>query len=140
MKKGSSKNAESLKIENPSLDNLNSEKIKINLKNAKMDLASKESKGSSDKNIYLNMEGLNQDERKRKRSSIRRERNRFINQILGKDRSEEERIDSIQKFLIFYKENWKINDFKIENFSQSNNAEDQKDCKNLLDFIKSSME
>jgi hypothetical protein len=117
------------------IDNINLENIKIDLKKGNPELLSK-TESDSQKNLYLGMDGKSQEERKKRRGWIRRERNRFINQILGKDRTDDERTDSIQKFMTFYKENWKVTDFKIETFTQSKDEAELKDCKELLDYLK----
>lgn len=114
--------------------NLNS--VKINLSKGKNSLLDKVSV-SSKREIYKGTETMNQEEKKKFRGTIRRKLRSFTNQILGKDRSEKERTESVKNFLSFYKENWKIQDFKIENFSQSKDEIDLKDYKNLLIYISS---
>lgn len=131
-------NVSNANVQESKIDSLNLEKVKVSLKNVDLSKANRE-KVSTTKEIYLGLSELNQEEKKKKRSWIRRERTRFINQILGKDRSESERIDSIQKFLIFYKENWRITDFKIDNFCQSKDKAELRDCSELLDFVKKSL-
>lgn len=113
---------------------------KINLSNAKKELATKENVSSSRKDIYLNLSELSSDEQKKKRQRIRNQLKRFVSAILGKDRSDEEKEKSIREFLSFYRENWRITDFKIENFSQSKNKADHKDYETLLEFVKSTIE
>lgn len=143
--------AENQKIENPAkekkvkkekaskTDAINFEKVKINLSKGDKSLLSKTSVFSK-KSIYVGLEKLNSEEKKKFRGFIRRELRRFVNQILGKDRSESERIDSIKKFLSFYKKHWQIQDFKIENFSQSKDEIDLKDYKDLLTYVKRTLE
>lgn len=121
---------------------------KISLKNAKSDSANianienaiKENAGimnktqiNASKSLYLH--DLKGEDAKKFRSKIRRKLQSFCNIILGKDRSIEEKNEGIQNFLKFYKENWKLNDFKIESFSQSKDESDLKDYKSLLKFI-----
>jgi len=115
---------------------INLKNIKIDLKKGKSNLLDKENRSSS-KSIYKGLEGLSSDGMKKKRGEIRRLVKGYINSILGKDRSENERTKSIESFLSFYQSNWKIQDFKIENFSNSKNESDRKDMINLLDYLKS---
>ena len=133
------KNSENQKTDVQKKDVVNVEKIKINLSKGSKDLLTKESVFSR-KELYKGMEGKNSEEKKKFRGSIRRELKRFVNSILGKDRSEKERENSIVEFLDFYKKNWKIQDFKIENFSQSKDESDLRDYKNLLKYIQSTLE
>ena len=120
---------------------------KISLKNAKADAgnasnikdAIKENAGmmtktqiNATKSLYIHeMKG---EEAKKFRSKIRRKLGSFVNIILGKDRSEEERAEGVAEFTKFYKANWKLNDFKIESFTQSKDESDLKDYKDLLKF------
>jgi len=133
------KTKESKKSQKETVDQINLENVKINLKNGDQSLLTK-TESDSHKNLYLGMEGKTQEERKKRRGWLRRERNRFINQILGKDRTDDERTDSIQKFLIFYKENWRVNDFKIETFCQTKDESELQDCKALLEYVKKTLE
>jgi len=111
-------------------DKLNITNVKINLQKGKKDLFV-EGKNVK-KNIYIGE--LDKSERDR----IRRFVKKSINNILGKDRSDSERTEAIQNFLKFYKENWKVCDFKIENFTSSNEGNRYyKECKNLLDYLNS---
>lgn len=121
-------------------DSLNIENLKINLKKGKSNLLNKEESSNQRKSLYKGMDQMGSEDQKKFRSKIRRELRRYINSILGKDRSDEERIKSIKSFMRFYKDNWKIQDFKIENFSHSKNESDRKDIINLLDYLKSIME
>jgi len=125
------------KKESQSNDALNASNIKIDLSKGKKSLLDKEDAKGSSKSIYKGLDALGSEDKKKKRSKIRRGLRGYINDILGKDRSDEERLISIESFMEFYKENWKIQDFKIENFSSSRNEIDLKDCKNLLDYLKS---
>lgn len=122
-------------------DSINLESAKINLQNSKKELANKESKnGQSKKEIYIGLKELSTDEQKKFRQRLRSKLKRFVSEILGKDRTDAERTKGIQDFLIFYKENWKIQDFRIENFSGTKNNSDLKDYSNLLEFVKSTLE
>lgn len=127
-----------------SVDSLNLSAAKINLKNSKIqELISKEGKEASaysNKHLYIGLEKLGIDDQKKFRGKIRRDLKRFVSIILGKDKSEKEKIDAIVEFMEFYKKNWKMTDFKIENFSSSKNESDLKDYKNLLYVIRTSME
>lgn len=117
-------------------DSINLDGIKINLSKGKKSLLDKVSV-SSKREIYKGTDLMNQEEKKKFRGKIRRTLRSFTNSILGKDRSEKERTESVKSFLKFYKENWKIQDFKIENFSQSKDEMDLKDYKNLLIYLQS---
>ena len=120
-----------------STDSINIDKIKIDVSKGKKDLLTKEKSISGKKDLYKGTEGLNSEEKKKHRGKIRRELHRYVNAILGKDRSNEERTQSVKKFLSFYKSNWKVQDFKIENFTHSQNDADLKDYKALLSFVQS---
>jgi hypothetical protein len=121
-------------------DSINLDKIKIDLSKRDKSIPLDKIEISSNKSLYKGMEGMKSEDQKKFRSKIRRSLHSFCNQILGKDRSEEERKESIKNFLIFYKMNWKIQDFRIENFSQSKDELDLKDYKNLLNLISSSLQ
>jgi hypothetical protein len=120
-----------------STDAINLDKVKIDLSKGKKDLLSKERSLASKKELYKGTEGIGEEEKKKFRGRIRRMLHRFVNEILGKDRRPEEREKSVKAFLKFYKENWKVQDFKIENFTQSKNEVDVKDYKNLLLYVQS---
>jgi hypothetical protein len=76
---------------------------------------------------------------KRERQKIRNKLDRFVSDILGKDRKDEERIESLKSFLEFYRKCWKIVDFKIENFSHSRSDEKKKDYQIILEMLKNSL-
>jgi len=122
---------------------------KISLKNAKTDGANLSNienaiKGNAgtktqinaSKSLYLH--DLKGEEAKKFRSKIRRKLAAFCNIILGKDRSLEEKKEGVAEFLKFYKANWKLNDLKIESFTQSKDESDLKDYRDLLKFIQES--
>lgn len=133
--------SKSAKIEKSNSDSINLENAKVNLSKGKEGLTTKERKeGHSKKEIYQNLSSLNSEEQKKFRQRIRSKTRRFVNDILGKDRTDEERTKGIKEFLIFYKENWKIQDFRIENFSGSKNQNDLKDYSDLLEYVKSTLE
>lgn len=115
---------------------INLENLKFDLSKGRKDLLNKESQSNS-REIYKGMDNLNSDDKKKKRSKIRRDLKNFRNDILGKDRSDKERENAIKSFMQFYKENWKIQDFKIENFSNAKNEIDLQDNIQLLDYLKS---
>lgn len=120
-------------------DELNLDKVKIDITKSNQDLRTKEAKNLSKKEIYIGFSDLSSEEQKKKRSQIRRRLAQFVSDILGKDRKDAEVAESVGKFLIFYKENWRVADFKLENFSQKKNAADLKDYAELLEFVKSSI-
>lgn len=106
-------------------DSANAEKIKNSLL---------EKRGiDAKKNLYsFDHAGMNAEDQKKFRSSLRRKLFKFSNSILGIDRTNEEREESIKEFLKFYKSNWKINDFRIENFSQKKDESAIGDYKKIL--------
>lgn len=139
--KKENQNSENVKVENQKSDSINLSNAKANLSKGKKELISKERKeGHSKKEIYQGLKELNSDEQKKFRQRIRSKLRRFVSDILGKDRTDEERQKAILNFLIFYKENWKIQDFRIENFSGSKNNSDLKDYSDLLEYVKSTLE
>lgn len=121
------------------IDAINLDKAKINIKKIDATQLTKE-RITTEKNLYIGTENMTSDEKKKFRGKIRRDLGRFVNQILGKDRSEDERTKSIQEFLTFYKSHWKITDFKIDNFSQCKDETDLQDYKTLLSVVKSALE
>lgn len=122
------------------LDSVNLDNVKVNVSKGEKSLISKELNSISVKrSIYQIPEEMKGDEKKF-RGKIRRELKRFVSSILGKDRNEEERTKSISEFLKFYKKNWKIQNFKIEDFTNSTNESDKKDYLDLLNYVKSTME
>lgn len=124
-------------IKENSKDAINIDALKIDLSKGKKDLLNKESSSFQKKSLYKGLENMDSESQKKFRSKIRRNLRNFCNQILGKDRSDAERMQSIKEFMKFYKENWKIQDFKIDNFSHSKNEIDRKDYIQLLDYLKS---
>lgn len=73
---------------------------------------------------------------KKIRSKIRRTLDKICNQILGKDRNEKEIEEGIKEFLSFYKEHYKLNNFKIESLSNTSNEEKKKDYILVLEIVK----
>jgi hypothetical protein len=120
-----------------STDAINFDKVKVDISKGKKELITKERSVLSKKSLYKGTDSLGEEESKKFRGKIRRSLHRFVNEILGKDRTNEEREKSVKAFLKFYKENWKIQDFKIENFSQSKNSTDLKDYIDLLRYVQS---
>lgn len=127
---------------NKEIDKKNLSNIKFDLGKGNKDLCNKEIKNSFNKGIYKSelMQELSSDDKKKFRGKIRRDLKRYISSILGKDRSNFERISSIYDFISFYKKYWRIQDLKIENFSNSNNKIDRKDYEDLLNYISSLMQ
>jgi CRISPR/Cas system-associated endonuclease/helicase Cas3 len=133
------------KIEKSNVDAANATTIKkkISLKKESLELIEKEGKEFQNlpsKSVYKGIDNLSSKDQKIKRGKIRRTLDRYVSIILGKDKSDAERIQGIENFLEFYKENWKITDFKLENFSNKKNEQDLKDYKNLLDVVRRSLE
>ena len=71
--------------------------------------------------------------KKKRRSFIRRNVEKFYRKIFIKGYSDQKESDLIIEFLEFYKENWKIQDFKIENFTNQKNETDIKNYRKLLE-------
>lgn len=93
-------------------------------------------KKTSNKSLYKGLDGMTTEDKKRHRSKIRRTLDNLMKEILGKDRTDAEREKGISEFMIFYKENWKITDFRIETFSEKSNEADLKNYRNLLAVVK----
>ena len=119
------------------IDAKNLSNIKIDLSKGDPSLLNKEGNAGGRGKIYKGMELLSSDEKKKFRGGIRKDLKNFMKSILGKDRKDEERKESIIAFMEFYKENWIIQDFKIESFSNSSNSIDRKDYIDLLSYLKS---
>lgn len=138
--------SESAKVKNPKVkkseksDAINFDKIKINVKKSDKKLADVERSTSANKSIYIGLEKLSEREKKIFRGKIRRKLDNYVSDILGKDRTDQERTDAIKNFLSFYKKNWIRTDFKIESFTLKKNEADIKDYKNLLKFVSQSLE
>lgn len=135
-------NAKGNQSKNNEIDKKNLSNIKFDLGKGNNDLCNKEIKNSFNKGIYKSelMQELSSDEKKKFRGKIRRDLKRYISSILGKDRNNFERISSIYDFISFYQKYWRIQDLKIENFSNSNNKIDRKDYEDLLNYISSLMQ
>jgi len=114
-----------------------SEIDQINLAAVKFDFAKdgKSLSNLSKKSIYKGMEGMTGEEKKKFRGKIRRDLDRYVSIILGKDRGNEERKRGISEFLSFYRENWIVTDFRIETFSEKKNENDIRDYRNLLNVV-----
>jgi len=138
------KNPTSEKINVSKVDSLNLASAKINLSKGKKEILenSKFSKGekTTSKELYIGTSKMSTDESKIFRRNLRSKLDRFMKNILGQDRTEKERENAIGEFLIFYKENWRIADFKIENFSAKKKEADLRDLKNLLAYVESVIE
>lgn len=128
--------AKAPKKEKKSTNEINLSSVKVNLSKGQKSLITKE-KILSKREIYKGTDLMNQEEKKKFRGQIRRELQRFSNSILGKDRSNVEREKSVKDFLKFYRDNWKIQDFKMENFSQVKDPMTVKDLTDLLKYIQS---
>jgi hypothetical protein len=122
------------------LDSVNLENVKVNVSKGEKSLISKNLDSISVKRSIYNIPMELKGEEKKFRGKIRRELKRFVSSILGKDRNEEERTKGISEFLKFYKKNWKIQNFKIEDFTNSTNEGDKKDYLDLLNYVKSTLE
>ena len=101
--------------------------------------ASKEKKDITRSSLYRGVDQLSMRDQKKERSKIRRKLDAFCNAILGKDRSKEEKDASIKEFNAFYKKNWKLNDYKIDNFSNRSDEDQRKDYQSILDLAKKSL-
>lgn len=126
-----------------SVDSANLESAKINLSKSNFNFEESgisSSRKTSNKSLYIGLDSMSTEEKKRHRSKIRRNLDNYMKDILGKDRTSKERETAVGDFLSFYKKNWKITDFKIESFSEKTNEIDLKNYKMLLDFVKSVIE
>jgi hypothetical protein len=106
---------------------------------SKIKESKKEKKDISRSSLYNGIESLSMRDQKKERSKIRRRLDAFCNAILGKDRSKEEKEKSIKEFNAFYKKNWKLNDYKIDNFSNRSDEDLRKEYQLILDLAKKSL-
>ena len=90
---------------------------------------------TSRKSLYKGTDKMTTDEKKSHRRILRRDLNNFVSSILGRDRTEDERKHSISEFILFYKKNWIVTDFKIETFSEKTNENDLRNYRNLLSVV-----
>jgi hypothetical protein len=113
----------------------------INLSNVKFDFSKdgKNLSSVSNKSLYKGTEKMTLEEKRKFRRDLRKTLSQFVSQILGRNRSNEERKEGIKKFLVFYRENWIVTDFRIETFSEKRNEADLKDFKNLLSVVSQSL-
>jgi len=86
--------------------------------------------------LYKGIDHLSMKDQKNKRSKLRNKLDGFCKSILGLDRSKEEKDKSIKEFNQFYKENWKINDYKIDNFSNRSDEMQRKEYQLILDLAR----
>jgi hypothetical protein len=115
--------------------NVKSGKVNINLSKIQNDLKeSKKERSVSSNDLYVYPKGISLDEDKKKfRTKLRRRIHKFYTDIcIYQDNLESD----ILEFMEFYKANYKIQDFKIENFSNSRNADNLKAYSKLLDIVK----
>lgn len=101
--------------------------------------SSKDAPTQSRSSLYKGMDDLSIKDQKKERSKIRRRLDNFISDILGMDRKKEEKESSIKEFNSFYKKNWKIQDFKIDNFSNQSDEDKRKEFTLILDLAKKSL-
>lgn len=118
--------------------------IKGGKKNQKLDNANlakiKSDAGEKKGNLYIGFSALSALDQKKERSKLRRKLESFRNEILGKDRSKEEKEKGMQDFIAFYKKNWKIQDFRFENFSHQKDADFKSDWESILSLCKKKLE
>jgi hypothetical protein len=112
------------------LKNSDQESFKINLPNS----MERESKLSGNSSLYKNEYSK---EGKKMRMKIRKIFENIRNDFFGKDRKDSERLDAIQRGLLEYRRFHLIQDFKIENFSQSRNELILKESSILLSNMES---
>ena len=86
--------------------------------------------------LYKGLDNLSIKDQKIKRSGLRRKLDKFISDCIGKDRKKEEKEISLDGFLQFYKENWKIQDFKMDHFSNQIDPDFRRDAEILLNLAK----
>lgn len=111
-------------------DNANLSKIKKGSKEKG------ENKKINRSSLYKGVDHLSMKDQKNKRSKLRNRLDAFCKSILGLDRSKDEKENAIKEFNQFYKENWKINDYKIDNFSNRSDESQRKDYQLILDLAK----
>jgi len=112
------------------------------LDSANLSKIKEESKGSEEKkgNLYIGFSSLSSNDQKKERSKLRRKLENFRKEILGKDRKKEEKEEGLKSFIQFYKKNWKIQDFKFENFSHQKDEDFKSDWIEILSNAKKSLE
>lgn len=88
--------------------------------------------------IYnIDYDSLSTDEQKRHRNLMRNKLKGFVNNIIGKDRSEKEKQIFIIEFLKFYKKEYRINNFEISSLrNKISNQRDKEDLQLMLDNVK----
>lgn len=126
----------SIKIQGIEIDKKNENLDNANLNSLKGEISSPSKMG----NLYKNFSHLSAKDQKKERGKLRRKLESFRNSILGKDRKEEERKESIKEFIAFYKMHWIIQDFKFESFSHQRDADFKKDWESILSLCKKELE
>lgn len=117
-------------------------KIKKDQKRDNANLSKIKSDASGDKkgNLYIGFSNLSALDQKKERSKLRRKLEFFRKEILGKDRSKEEKEKGLNDFLAFYKMHWKIQDFRFENFSHQSDSDFKSDFELILSMGKKRLE
>ena len=142
-KKSNFKNQKSIFMKNQ-IKIQKSESKKSDSKNEKIDSANLQIIGSEmiKGNLYNHniLKGLGKKDMKSCRRYLRDSIDRYIKSILGKDRKEEERSESLKSFIAFYKKYWKIQDFKFENFSNQKDPDFKKDIESIFALCKEGLE
>lgn len=84
---------------------------------------------------------INTDKGKRFRNKLRNEMQRFCNNIFvyAKTKNAESLQSEIEKFKVFYKKNYRINDFSLSSISNTKNEAKEANLKIMLEIIKESM-
>lgn len=77
---------------------------------------------------------------KEKRGFLRRKLESFRSNILGLDRKEDERNQSLSEFIQFYKRFWRIQDFKFESFSNQKDEDFKRDFSKILSLASKGLE
>jgi hypothetical protein len=132
-----SKNANQKPVVNSSVKNLNLEALKNKVQN--IEITEKKTR----ENLYNYPDNLktekerNGKEGKAFRSKLRKRRDNFCDKIrihLKYDRLEDLKT-AISEFKLFYKENYRINDFSVGSVSQSNKDEKAEALKDMFAII-----
>ena len=110
--------------ESVSSKNLNlslSEKKEVLRRKFQKKLGTKEISIKSNGSLYICAKHILEDDDKRRsfRNNIRKQLNKHLDKIVSSGGINDNLMDDIKLFLDFYRENWLINDFKIESFTNS---------------------
>jgi hypothetical protein len=126
------------KIENASKKESKKESNKdAKLENASLNIQKNIEEKKSSPSIYLNPEwdSMNDKDKKSYRRKRRSELQKFINDILGKDRSENEIKDSIKSFKSHFKKNYLAKEISPSSLYSGNDINKRNDLESLCKII-----